>query len=176
MNYGEILSELKKYYPFGIPFMSPDYLSSKEFQNNRKVLKEQYEQESANLINTKQELGRLLDSEIYIFAFAAGHFCLHYTFFIQGNPDKYYSILVSTIIPFYTIRILDINTWEIDFSSFQKKFPLKAEIISKYIEEHFSGYQIITDNELLNRPIDGVEVDESDHPNLLNLAFTSILT
>ena len=94
----------------------------------------------------------------------------------QGNPDKYYSILVSTIIPFYTIRILDIKTWETDFSSFQEKFPLKAKIISEYIEEHFAGYQIITDNELLNRPIEGVEVDESDHPNLLNLAFTSILT
>ena len=58
MNYGEILSEIKKYYPFGIPFMSPDYLSSKEFQNNRKVLKEQYEEESRKsrqiLFNTCQ--------------------------------------------------------------------------------------------------------------------------
>jgi len=58
---------------------------------------------------------------------------------------------------------------------FQEKFPERIKLIEGYITKYFPGYHIITDDELLNRTIEGVEVDLSDHPSLLNLAFTTVL-
>lgn len=176
MNFEEILNELRKYYPFGVPFMDERYFSSEEFKFGKELHHNQYEEGIKGLDKAKEELSRILNSEIDSYSMAAGHFCQHYTFYANDNrDDTYYSLLISTIIPFYTIRILDTTTWESDFSSFASNYPEKAELIKEYITREFPGYQLITDNEFLTKSIDGVEVDLSDHPNLLNLAFTTIL-
>ncbi|MVZ66988.1 hypothetical protein GQF61_14095 [Sphingobacterium sp. DK4209] len=176
MSFEEILNELRKYYPFGVPFMDERYCSTKEFKFGRQVHNDQYAEGIEGLAEANDELSSLLNSEIDSYFMAAGHFCHHYTFYTHDNRDeRYYSLLISTIIPFYTIRILDTTTWESDFSSFQSKYPEKTKLIEEYIARRFPGYQVITDNELLTKSIDGVEVDLSDHPSLLNLAFTTIL-
>ena len=175
MDYQKIITELRKYYPFGISFMDNEYELSEQFKYNRMVLKNQYFAEQENIENIKQELCSVLNSEIEVYSFAAGHFCHHFTFFIENNRELYYSLLISSIIPYYTIRIVNSNNWETDFSTFGEKFPEKAKLIEGYVAKHFLGYQIIADDDLLNRPIEGVEVDESNHPTLLMLAFTSIL-
>jgi len=174
MTLEEIVLELKKYYPFGIPFLDESYQTSAEFKNNRIVLAEGYHKgiELAQKVN--KDLSIMLNSDIHSYSFAAGYFCHHYSFYKEESPNEIYSLIISYIIPFYIIRTLRIDTWEEEFVSFQDRFPEEAKLIHDYVLRIFPGYQLLTDHEFLNQVIDGVEKEESEHPTLLHLAFTTV--
>jgi len=103
--------------------MDERYFSTKEFKYGRQVHNNQYSKGIEELVEAHDELSSLLNSEINSYFMAAGYFCHHYTFYTNDYRDEiYYSLLISTIIPFYTIRILNTTTWETDFSTFQGSY------------------------------------------------------
>ncbi len=174
MNLENIISVLKNYYPFGVSVLSEEYESSEEYLKRMQILHVDRKIELERMKSFKKILKKMLNSNIESYSFVTGHLCHHYTFHIQSEPFKYYSLLISHIIPYYTIRTLNIRSWEEDFSSFQFNYPDIYDILNALVIRFFPNYRIINNNEILNTAIEGVEIDQIDSPTLLDLAFTNI--
>ncbi|MGJ1386651.1 hypothetical protein ACR782_10655 [Sphingobacterium spiritivorum] len=170
-----LISQLTAFYPVGIPITNEkSYNESVENQRKVKAIngalknRDQWEK-------TKQSI--LSDFELYRisdFSFAAGYPTYYASFKVEQESSLMYSIFISVILPYYCVRVIDI---EKDIKWFKPLTESEAVVfkqLSSIITSNFIDFKIIDDRELLEFEVSNIEFDYANPPTIADLLFSTL--
>lgn len=175
MKKDQIIEQLKDFYPEDISLDDIEtYAASEPYQKKRGCIEKAW----SDRIQWHLLKDSLYDLSYKIsdYSFMGGSPCYHFSFYKEQNDSIFYSLFVSVILPYYTIRIMNVSNMDKSFNPISEVDLEVFEKLEKKVKAVFPEHQNMKDEVLLQTKVNIFEADGESPPSIQHLLFSTIET